>query len=152
MINWRSWWRWSLCVSRLRRNGSSGTRKERSGVHGEQPWKVGPSVYLPVVVGVPVEALVDRIHYCDYFMRAVALDRQIRLGLPTPTLETHPQSYCFYGKGGDELIVTAMTMLTMEVDGVSVVVIQPDSNQECLIGVNVLPCLGFQTKHTMGSS
>ena len=52
----------------------------------------------------------------------------------------------FKGKGGHQIGVTAQVTLTLAVDGRSTTVpvfVQPDSEQECLLGSNVFPALGL---------
>ena len=64
-----------------------------------------------------------------------------------------PHPYKFYGKGGEQLVITAQTKLTIEADGGSAVVpvfIQPDSSQTCLIGSNVLSHLGVKIQRASG--
>jgi len=59
-------------------------------------------------------------------------------------------------KGGNcELTITAQVSLTFTADGHSVTVptfIQPDSEQDCLLGVNVLPLLGISVVRSNGET
>ena len=55
--------------------------------------------------------------------------------------------------GGEQLIITAQTKLTMEADDRSAVVpvfVQPYSNQACLLGSNVLMHLGVKVQRANG--
>lgn len=66
------------------------------------------------------------------------------LGLPSPPL---------YGKSGSTLEITAMVDLTFSADGFEVTVpvfIQPDSAQDCLLGMNTLPQLGVKVHRANG--
>ena len=68
------------------------------------------------------------------------------LELPSPFL---------YGKGGNLLDITARVNLTITVDDYTVTVpvfVQPDSAQECLLGMNVLPQLGIKIHRANGKS
>ena len=117
---------------------------------------VGPAVYFPVVVGgVGVDVLVDArlpaVFISREMLQRIALSQK-RLGVPVLSLES-PQPYHFYGKGGEELAISAMTTLTIEADGARVTVpvfVQPDSSQACLIGMNVLSSLGVTISRASG--
>ena len=64
-----------------------------------------------------------------------------------------PHPYKFYGKGGEQLIITARIQLTVEADGRSAIVpvfVQPDSSQACLLGSNVLMHLGVTVQRASG--
>ena len=59
----------------------------------------------------------------------------------------------FKGKGGNPINITAQVPLTLSVDGkvTSVpIFIQPDSEQDCLLGSNVLPALGISVVRVTG--
>ena len=65
-----------------------------------------------------------------------------------------PHPYKFYGKGGEQLTITARTQLNVEADGKSVIVpvfVQPDSSQACLLGSNVLMHLGVIVQRANGN-
>ena len=75
-----------------------------------------------------------------------------RQGKPLPKL-AKPHPYKFYGKGGEQLVITAQTKLTIEADGRSAdvpVFVQPDKNQVCLLGSNVLMHLSVKVHHASG--
>lgn len=55
--------------------------------------------------------------------------------------------------GGRELTITAQLGITIEADGESTVVpvfVQPGSEQQCLLGMNVLPALGLTMRRANG--
>ena len=58
------------------------------------------------------------------------------------------------GRGsGREIVITAQLQLTIEADGEStnvIVFVQPDSEQRCLLGMNVLPALGLSVRRANG--
>ena len=60
------------------------------------------------------------------------------------------------GKGGNsELLTTAEVSLMFSMDGHSVVVptfVQPDSDQDCLLGVNAIPLLGISLVRSKGDT
>ena len=104
------------------------------------------------IEGVPVEAMVDTGSQSTVISRAVLhkVGRHLRqqekempqLRLPTARL---------YGKdnGGErrELNITAEVSLKIEADGKAVtapVFVQPDSEQPCLLGMNIAPELGLK--------
>ena len=65
-------------------------------------------------------------------------------GKPLPKLEC--PSTKLRGKGGHPIDVSAQVKFTFSVDGRSVVTpvfVQPDSEQECLLGSNVLSAVGI---------
>ena len=105
---------------------------------------IGPVMYLKVEVkGVPVDAIIDCGSQSSIISRELlhkvghALYRE---GKPLPTL-ARPM-HMFSGKGGDELVITAKTTLTVLADGKAVnvpIFVQPNSNHPCLVGTNVLP-------------
>lgn len=113
---------------------------------------VGPSLYLDLTVGgVPTVAMVDTGSQSTIISRSLLhrIAKQCRLeGKDLPSL-VQPTAHLF-GKdgqrGGHELVITAQVDLILTADGVSVVVpvfVQPDSTQECLLGMNAAPLLGL---------
>ena len=113
---------------------------------------VGPTVYMSVQVsGVPVEAMVDTGTQSTIISRSLLHEigcHMKRTGQPLPCLE-RPTARLF-GKdgegGGCELVITAQVPVTVEADGESTwipVFVQPDSKQQCLLGMNALPALGL---------
>jgi hypothetical protein len=119
---------------------------------------IGPTMHLPVTVeGVAVEGVVDTASQSTIISRnflhviGQCLRRQ---GKPLPVL-VKPHPYKFYGKGGEQLVITAQTKLTVEADGRSAIVpvfVQPDSSQACLLGSNVLMHLGVKVQRANGDS
>ena len=117
---------------------------------------VGPTMYLPVTVeGVAVDAIVDTASQSTIISRGFlhligqSLHRQ---GKPLPKLAV-PHPYKFYGKGGEEIVISAQTTLAVEADGCCVPVplfVQPVSTQACLLGSNVLSRLGVQIQRARG--
>ena len=113
-------------------------------------------MYLPVTVeGVAVDAIVDTASQSTIISRGFlhligqSLHRQ---GKPLPKLAV-PHPYKFYGKGGEEIVISAQTTLAVEADGCCVpvpVFVQPGSTQACLLGSNVLSRLGVQIQHARG--
>ena len=56
-------------------------------------------------------------------------------------------------KGGSELCITAQVTLSIELKSRIVkvpVFVQPDSEQRCLLGMNVIPLLGIEVRHCDG--
>ena len=79
--------------------------------------------------------------------------------LPYPELDV-PTARLF-GKGGHggghgggrDLVITAQLQLIIEADGEStnvIVFVQPDSKQQCLLGMNVWPALGLSIRRANG--
>ena len=123
------------------------------------PNAVGPTLYMSVKIGgVDVEAMVDTGSQSTIISRSLlcAIGAHCRSqDLPYPELEV-PTAQLF-GKdgrgGGRELIITAQLQLTIEADGESTnvtVFVQPDSEQQCLLGMNVLPALGLSIRRANG--
>ena len=57
------------------------------------------------------------------------------------------------GKGGDELAITAEVPLYFVLDGCTTyapVFVRPDSDIQCLLGMNVIPSLGIWVKRVNG--
>ena len=70
---------------------------------------------------------------------------------PLPKLEC--PSTKLRGKGGHPIHVTAQVKLTFSIDGRSIVApvfVQPDSEQECLLGSNVLSAIGIAVTRANG--
>ena len=116
---------------------------------------VGPSYWLQVTVeGLPVSALVDTGSQSTIISRSLlhkVFKHLKENGKALPTLE-HPCTK-FKGKGGHAIGVTAQVLFTLAVDGKSTAVpvfVQPDSEQECLLGSNVLPALGISVVRANG--
>ena len=117
---------------------------------------IGPTMHLPVTVeGVSIEGVVDTASQSTIISRSflhVIGQSLRRQGKPLPAL-VKPHPYKFYGKGGEQLVITAQTKLTVEADGRSVIVpvfVQPDSSQACLLGNNVLMHLGVKVQRANG--
>ena len=122
---------------------------------------VGSTLCLQVSVeGVPVDAAVETgsqstIISCS-MLHSIA-HKQKEGGLPPPTLEL-PTARLF-GKdshrGGCELVITTQLKVTIEVDGLLANVIafvQPDSELQCLLGMNALPALGLTVRRANGEN
>ena len=116
------------------------------------PVAVGPTLELDVrVEGVQVTAMVDTGSQSSIISRSLLhrVGRHLRKqGNPVPKLE--PASVRLYGKDGaagqHELNVTAQVTLPVETGSNSVQTVffvQPDSSQDCLIGMNAAPALGL---------
>ena len=114
---------------------------------------VGPTLVLQVLIeGVQVEAMVDMGSQSTVVSQAVLHEVGKRLhqeGREMPQLRV--LTVRLYGKdcGGEkrELDITAEVSLTIESDGKAVtapVFVQPDSEQPCLLGMNIAPALGLK--------
>ena len=114
---------------------------------------VGPTLMLQLQIeGVPVEAMVDTGSQSTVVSRAVLHEVGKHLhqqGREMPQLRAPTAR--LYGKdcGGErrELDITAEVSLKIEADGKAVtapVFIQPDSEQPCLLGMNIAPALGLK--------
>ena len=122
---------------------------------------VGSTLEMEVSIeGVPVRALVDTGAQSTIISRTTlhAIAQHLKQeGCPPPILEK-PMVKLFgkASKGGNcELTITAQVSLTFTADGHSVTVptfIQPDSEQDCLLGVNVLPLLGISVVRSNGET
>ena len=117
---------------------------------------VGPTLFLNVLVeGVEVEAVVDIGSQTTIISRRLlhsisqSMSRQGRSPPPLsrPVIK-------LYGKDGKrELVISAQTKITIEADGKSACVpvfVQPDSEQDCLLGMNALPSLGLSFRRANG--
>ena len=116
---------------------------------------VGSTLSLQVSVeGVPVDVLVDTGFQSTIISRSMLHSiacKQKEGGLPPPTLEL-PTARLFGQdgrRGGCELVITAQLKVRIEVDWLLANVIafvQPDSEQQCLLGMNALPALGLTVR------
>ena len=116
---------------------------------------VGPSYWLQISVeGLAVSALVDTGSQSTIISRSLLHKVFLHLkkhGKTLPTLD-YPCTK-FKGKGGHPIGVSAQVLFTLSVDGKSTTVpvfVQPDSEQECLLGSNVLPALGISLVRANG--
>ena len=120
---------------------------------------VGPTLCLPVKIGgVAVEAFVDTGSQNTIISRSMLhsiVQHAKSCCSPLPVLE--PPTVRLFGKdgrsGGQELVVTAQLQTTVEADGKPTVVpvfVQPESEQQCLLGMNVLPALGLTIRRANG--
>ena len=109
---------------------------------------VGPSYWLQISVeGVVVPALVDTGSQSTIISRSLlhkVFCHLKKAGRGLPKLDY----LCikFKEKGGHPITVTAQVPFILAVDDRSIsvpVIVQPDSEQECLLGSNVLPSLGI---------
>ena len=85
----------------------------------------------------------------SYCIRFYSIMRES--GREPPKLD--PPCTKFKGKGGHPIGVTAQVMFTLTLDGESTTVmvfVQPNSEQECLLGSNVLPSLGITVTDANG--
>ena len=119
---------------------------------------VGPTLMLELFVeGLQVAAVVDTASNSTIISRPMLhrIKRHLQsLGKPIPQLEL--PCIPLYGKEGTKgkpLDITAQVMLTFSCDGRKVTVptfIQPESEQHCLIGMNVIPFLGITIRRANG--
>ncbi len=116
------------------------------------PKAVGSTLELDVIIsGVKVAAMVDTGAQSSIISRSFLhkVGRQLRMkGTPVPKLQ--PAFVRLYGKDGTagqhELNVTAQVTLPVEAGGLwvpTVFLVQPDSTQDCLIGMNAAPAFGL---------
>ena len=114
---------------------------------------VGPTLRLQLhIEGVPVEAMVDTGSQSTVISRAVLheVGRHLRhQGREMPQLRL--PSARLYGKDCEgekrELDITAEVSLKIEAEGKAVtapVFVQPESEQPCLLGMNIAPALGLK--------
>lgn len=114
---------------------------------------VGPTLFLDVEIeGVSVEAVVDCGSPATIISRSMLheIARNLRrTGKPLPELSK--PSIKVYGKdgkkGGHELVCTAQLEVTIQADGKRAcvpVIVQPDSEQACLLGTNATSLLGLK--------
>ena len=119
---------------------------------------VGPTLMLELFVeGLQAAAVVDTASNSTIISRPMlhSIKRHLEsLGKPIPKLELPCMP--LYGKEGTKgkpLDITAQVMLTFSCDGRKVTVptfIQPESEQHCLIGMNVIPFLGITVRRANG--
>ena len=116
---------------------------------------VGPSYWLQISVeGLAVSALVDTGSQSTIISRSLlhkVCVHSKETGRTLPKLE-YPCTK-FKGKGGHPIGVSDQVTFTLAVDGRSTTVpvfVQPDSEQECLLGSNVLPALGLSVVRANG--
>jgi len=111
------------------------------------------------IEGVPVKALLDTGAQSTIISRPTlhAMAKHLKENnLPKPELEmTTARLYGKDGKnGGRALYITAQVQFTVSLRSRSVTVpvfVQPDSEQVCLLGMNVLPLLGIEVRHSDGT-
>ena len=114
---------------------------------------VGPMLFLDLEIeGVPVEAVVDCGSPATIIFRSMLheIARSLqRAGKPSPQMSK--PSIKVYGKdgkkSGHELVCTAQLEVTIQADGQTAcvpVIIQPDSEQACLLGTNATSLLGLK--------
>ena len=118
---------------------------------------VGPSYWLELSVdGVVVSAMVDTGSQSTIVSRNFLHKVCKHLhgeGKPVPKLES--PSTQLRGKGGHPIDVVAQVNLTFSLDGKSIVTpvfVQPDSEQECLLGSNVIGAIGITVKRANGET
>ena len=122
---------------------------------------VGVTLEVKVSIeGVPVKALVDTgaqsiIIFHEVLHTVVKHMHKERRAPPVmklPSVKLYEKS----GKEGNrELLTKAEVSLMFSKDGHSVVVatfVQPDSDQDCLLGVNALPLLGISVVQSKGDT
>ena len=114
---------------------------------------MGPTLFLDLdIEGVPVEAVVDCGSPITIISRSTLheIARNLRrTGQPPP--EMSKPSIKVYGKdgreGGHELVCTAQLEVTLQADGKRArvpVLVQPKSEQACLLGTNATSLLGLK--------
>ena len=114
---------------------------------------VGPTLFLDLEIeGVPVEAVMDCGSPATIISRRMLheIARNLRrTGKPLP--EMSKPSIKVYGKdgkrGGHELVCTAQLEVNIQADEKRAcvpVIVQPDSEQGCLLGTNTTSLLGLQ--------
>lgn len=116
---------------------------------------VGPSYWLQISVeGLTVPALVDMGSQAMIISRSLLhkiFQHLKKKGKELPKLV--PPSTKFKGKGGHPIDVTTQVTFTLTLDGQSATIpvfVQPNSEQECLLGSNVLPSLSIAVIHANG--
>ena len=116
---------------------------------------VGLSPYLEMEIeGVPVTALVDSGSKCTIISRSLLHDIGKHLAMQgKPSLSLEKPCTTLYGKGGQKLHITAQVSLSITADGKSVkapLFVEPESEQKCLLGMNVAPLLGLKFTRSNG--
>ena len=113
---------------------------------------------LVKVGGVEVEAMVDTGSQSTIISRSLlhAIGAHCQ-SQDMPCLQLEVPTVRLFGKdgrgGGRELVITAQLQISIEADGESTVVpvfVQPESEQHCLLGMNVLLSLGLSIKRANG--
>ena len=116
---------------------------------------VGSSYWLDIAVeGVVAPALVDTGSQSTIILRAFLhkVFAHMKTSGKTPPRLEYPSAK-LKEKGGDSIPVTAQVTLRVNEDEKSTSVpafIKPDSEQECLLGSNVLPALGISVVRANG--
>ena len=119
---------------------------------------VGAALETDVSIeGVSVRCLIDTGAQSTIISRATLrkVAQLLKLqGRPPPSLELPRVKLLGKGKGDyRELTITAQVDLTYMLDGRSAIIptfIQPDSEQDCLLGANALPLLGITVSRSNG--
>ena len=119
---------------------------------------VGSTLEMDVSIeGVSVRCLIDTGAQSTIISRATLrkVAQLLKLqGRPPPSLELPRVKLLGKGKGDyRELTITAQVDLTYMLDGRSAIIptfIQPDSEQDCLLGANALPLLGITVSRSNG--
>ena len=119
---------------------------------------VGSTLEMDVSIeGVSVRCLIDTGAQSTIISRATLrkVAQLLRLqGRPPPSLELPRVKLLGKGKGDyRELTITAQVDLAYMLDGRSAIIptfIQPDSEQDCLLGANALPLLGITVSRSNG--
>ncbi len=116
---------------------------------------VGPSYWLKVwIEGLAVSAMVDTGSQSTIVSHSLLHQVYKHMegeGKPLPKLES--PSTKLRGKGGHPIDVTAQVKFTFSVDGRSIVTpvfVQPDREQNCLLGLNVLSAMGITVRRANG--
>ena len=116
---------------------------------------IGPSYWLQISVeGLAVSALVDTRSQSTIISRPLLhkVFRHLKENGKTPPKPDYPCTK-FKGKGGHLTSVITQVLFTPAVDGKSTTVpvfVRPDSEQECLLGSNVLTALGISLVRANG--
>ena len=119
---------------------------------------VGSTLEIDVSIeGVSVRCLIDTGAQSTIISRSTLhkVAQLLKLqGRPPPSLELPRVKLLGKGKGDyRELTITAQVDLTYMLDGRSAIIptfVQPDSEQDCLLGANALPLLGITVSRSNG--
>ena len=108
------------------------------------------------IEGLPVEAVVDTGAQCTAISRELLINlrhmRERKMELPKcapPSVKLVGRG----GKGGDKLAITTEVPFHFALDGYSIyapVFVQPHSDIQCLLGMNVIPSLRIRVMRTNG--